>query len=152
MGIYNFVPCSKELMKEITDRLTYSVFVDLIENTEQYHTESTFRDLATFTKCLLISAPLSMSAPRARKLILQVSKHSIITPAVMPELGGPGGATGNIQQISSPYSNRRGQIIPNYHYWHPQCFSPSGITAASPYYSTRYVFKIFSPIQKENHS
>ena len=71
MGIYNFVPCSEELMKEITDRLTYSVFVDSIENrTGQDHTESTFRDLATFTKCLLISAPLSMSAPRARKLIL----------------------------------------------------------------------------------
>ena len=39
-------------------------------------------------------------------------------------------ATGppNIWQISQPYSNRGGQIVPTYYYWPPQCFSPSGIT------------------------
>ena len=35
----------------------------------------------------------------------------------------------NIWQISQPFSNRGRQIIPTYYYWHPQCFSPSGITA-----------------------
>ena len=34
----------------------------------------------------------------------------------------------NIWQISQPFSNRGGQIIPTYYYWHPQCFSPSSIT------------------------
>ena len=55
---------------------------------------------------------------------------SVAPIAVMPELVGPGGAIGppNIWQIRYPYSNRGGQIIPTYHYWHPQCFSPSGIT------------------------
>ena len=45
--------------------------------------------------------------------------------------GGARGATGppNIWQISKPYSNRGGQIIPTYYYWHPQSVSPSGITA-----------------------
>ena len=45
--------------------------------------------------------------------------------------GGFRGATApppNIWKISKPYSNRGGQIIPTYYYWHPQCFSPSGIT------------------------
>ena len=42
----------------------------------------------------------------------------------------PGGATGppNIWQLSKPYLNRGGQIIPTYYYWPPQCFLPSGIT------------------------
>ena len=30
-----------------------------------------------------------------------------------------------IWQISQPFSNWGGQIIPTYYYWHPQCFSPS---------------------------
>ena len=36
---------------------------------------------------------------------------------------------GTIWQISKQYSNQGGQFIPSYDYWHPQCFSPSGITA-----------------------
>ena len=49
---------------------------------------------------------------------------------VMPKLGGQR-ATGppNIWQISWPYSNRGGQIIPTYYYWPPQSLSPSGTTA-----------------------
>jgi hypothetical protein len=42
--------------------------------------------------------------------------------------GGPGGPPPNILRITQPYSNREEQIIPTYYYWHPQCFSPSGIT------------------------
>ena len=30
--------------------------------------------------------------------------------------------------LAKPYSNWGGQIIPIYYYWHPQCFSSSGIT------------------------
>ena len=41
---------------------------------------------------------------------------------------GEGALTPNIWQISYPYSNQGGQVIPIYYYWHPQCFSPSGIT------------------------
>ena len=43
--------------------------------------------------------------------------------------GGQGGHwPPNIWQISKPYSNGGVQIIPAYYYWHPQYFSPSGIT------------------------
>ena len=47
----------------------------------------------------------------------------------MPELGGQGGhwppqyLAGKLTLFQTG-----GQIIPTYHYWHPQCFSPSGIT------------------------
>ena len=43
------------------------------------------------------------------------------------------GSGPNIWQISQPYSSRGGQIliIPTFYYWHPQCFSPSGITVVS---------------------
>ena len=30
--------------------------------------------------------------------------------------------------VNQPYLNWGGQIIPTYHYWPPQCFSPSSIT------------------------
>ena len=51
---------------------------------------------------------------------------------------GTGGATGLPPQYLAdqlkPYSNRGGQIIPTYYYWHPQCFSPSVITACTQYW------------------
>ena len=49
----------------------------------------------------------------------------------MQEQGGGREAIGpsNTSQISQPNSEREGQFIPTYYYWHPQCFSPSGITA-----------------------
>ena len=40
---------------------------------------------------------------------------------------GQGGLP-NVWQISQPFSNQGGHIIPKYYYWHPQRFSPSGIT------------------------
>ena len=44
--------------------------------------------------------------------------------------GGARGATGppNIWQVSQPFYNQGGQIIPTYYYWHIQCLLPSGIT------------------------
>ena len=52
----------------------------------------------------------------------------------MPEPGGQGShcPPPNIWQISQPYiPTGGGQIIPTYYYWHPQFFSPSGITVNS---------------------
>ena len=49
----------------------------------------------------------------------------------MPEPGGPGGplAPPIFGRSVNPIQTGGGQIIPTYYYWHPQCFSPSGITA-----------------------
>ena len=59
---------------------------------------------------------------------------------VMPEPGVPGGVAlaPHIWQISQPFSNQGGQIIPTYYYWHPQCFSPSGITGSIKYLNLIY--------------
>ena len=35
----------------------------------------------------------------------------------------------HLQRCPCPIPTGGGQIIPTYYYWHPQCFSPSGITA-----------------------
>ena len=43
--------------------------------------------------------------------------------------GGGGGGGGGPPPIFVT-SNRGGQIIPTYYYWHPQSFSPSGITVS----------------------
>ena len=51
---------------------------------------------------------------------------------VMPELGGPGGPLAPPPQYLADqltlFQPGR-QIIPTYYYWHPQCFSPTGISA-----------------------
>ena len=53
--------------------------------------------------------------------------------AVMPELGGGQEATGppTPQYLAEQLTLFQGQIIPTYYKWHPQCFSPSGITELS---------------------
>ena len=73
--------------------------------------------------------------------------HSIslaILPAVMPELGGPGGplVPPIFGRSVNPIPTGGGQIIPTYYYWHPQCFSPSGITAIFPSFHMRLEIKL----------
>jgi hypothetical protein len=52
--------------------------------------------------------------------------------SVVPEPEGPGGplAPSIFGRSVNPIRTGGGQIIPTYYYWHwhPQCFSPSGIT------------------------
>ena len=48
----------------------------------------------------------------------------------MPEPEGPGGPVAHtiFGRSVNPIPTGGGQIIPTYYYWHPQCFSSSGIT------------------------
>ena len=66
-------------------------------------------------------------------IVTRISKESTLLSDLFISDAGTGGARGatgppNIWQISYPYLNRGGQIIPTYHYWPLQCFSPSGST------------------------
>ena len=49
---------------------------------------------------------------------------------VVPELGGP-----IFGSSVNPIQTGGGQIIPTNNYWHPQIFSPTGITAQNPFSS-----------------
>ena len=56
--------------------------------------------------------------------------------SVMTEPGGQGG--GDIGRSVNPIpTTGGGQIILIYYYWHPQIFSPSGITATYPFISIK---------------
>ena len=70
-------------------------------------------------------------------VVLFYALEDLVYYAVMPELGGPGGplAPPIVGRSVNPIQTGEGRLSPpTYYYWHPQCFSPSGITVMhSPY-------------------
>ena len=72
---------------------------------------------------------------------------------VMPEPGGGHGGHWPPEYLADQLNLflSEGQIIPTNYYWHPQCFSPSGITAFNFEYLCMYCFAadVLSHIQTE---